>query len=236
VSLFLIVLCAAVVLLLGARWFKNKGTEGSTSEKRRQPSVAKSATRNNSRSRKFGLSPLSAGDLDFQDDGQVDALASTASLSEPETASQGDAPSPLLVIHAVAEGGKPYQGYDLLQALLANNLRFGDRKIFHRYGTGCDSASPIYSVTSLNKPGTFDLPKMGSFSCDGLIFFAQLDQIADPVDTCQMMLDAAEKLVGTLGGSLADEGRIALSADAVAKMREQASYYGRFKTAAVVNE
>jgi cell division protein ZipA len=231
-NLILIVLLAAVVLLPIARWLKNKKSASPKASRRQQPSVAGKGATRNSRSRRFEIQPLSSEDLSLQGSLQADALQAESSLSQPAA----EAPSDLIVIHAMAEEGKPYQGYDLLQALLANNLRFGDRKIFHCFDSASKSENPLYSVASINKPGTFDLPKMGNFSCDGLVFFMQLKHIADPVSALQAMLDAAEKLIASLGGHLTNERRQLLSTDAAAQMREQAAYYACENVKTAVNE
>ena len=235
-GLILSVLFAAVVLLLVARWLKTKKPAGSGGVKKEQPPVlGKNATRH-SRSRRFNLDPLSPGDLTLQESNEVDPLTSNSSLSNKPVAEE-KAPSDLIVVHAMAAKGRPYHGYDLLQALLANNLRFGDRKIFHRYETVANNLNhPLYSVASLNKPGTFDLPKMGSFSCDGLVFFVELKGLSDPIGALKLMLDSAEKLVATLGGHLADEARRLLTVEAVTHMREQARYYASSNAKVVVYE
>jgi cell division protein ZipA len=233
-SVFLLVLSTAVVLLFVARWLKAKKPAGERSQRRKQPSLSKGASRR-SRSGRFDLNPIAGEDLNLQGGEQADALSSTNSLSNAETDAK-EAPSDLIVVHAMADPSKPYQGYDLLQALLANNLRFGERKIFHRHDVDAKPDCPLYSVASLNKPGTFDLPKMGAFSCDGLIFFMELKGLKDPVGALQILLDGAEKLIATLGGHLADETRALLSTEAVARMREQAAYYACSNRASVVNE
>lgn len=230
-SVFLLVLAGAVCLLFALRWASSR----KATDDRRQSSVGKGASRR-ARSGRFDLNnPLSSNNLNLQDNEAVDPLLATAVLSEAEGApvavlpepAEIKAPSDLIVLHVMAKPGKPYQGYDLLQALLANGLRFGDRKIFHRYEANSGSKNPLYSVTSLNKPGTFDLPKMGSFSCNGLIFFMELKYLADPVGSFQMMFEAAEKIVVALDGYLADKNRSLLSTDSIAQMREQAVFYQR---------
>lgn len=221
-SVFLIVLGAAVALLLAARAvrnYKQRGLQG-----------AKSATRSSKSSGRFSLKPLSTDELELKSDSDnADALTAKASLSTERTAAT-PAHSPLVVIHAMADKNKPYHGYDLLQSLLENNLRFGEHSIFHCY-SGADMKQALFSVTSLNKPGTFDLPKMGSFSCDGLIFFAELDRVEQPEQVLQMMLDVSEKIVASLGGYLGDDKRTLLSTEVVQHMREQAVSYGSYRAA-----
>jgi cell division protein ZipA len=111
----------------------------------------------------------------------------------------------LVVLHVVAKDGQYYQGYELLQALLRHGLRFGDRKIFHCYDAA-SSPRQLFSLTALNKPGTFDLSKMGQFKCRGLILFMQVDGCrgfeSQAFDT---MVKTAFSLVNDLGGSIVDE-------------------------------
>jgi cell division protein ZipA len=231
------VLLAAVFLLCIARWFKNKKSVDPKSNKKDPYSLSEKGATRHSRSRRFDLDPLRTGELSLQLNDPVDALTSTSSLSKPISMEVEPPPSDLIVIHAIAEKGNPYQGYNLLQALLASNLRFGDQKIFHRYKTGENNSNyPLYSVATLNKPGTFDLAKMGGFSCDGLVFFSQLEGLTDSVRAFELMLDAAEKLVQTLGGHLADEARAVLTTNTIANMRKQASYYACLNAESVMDE
>src|SRR3990167_863436 len=122
-------------------------------------------------------------------------------------------------LHLMATRDCPYNGYELLQALLANGLRYGDKNIFHRYETKTGHSRILFSLASVNKPGTFELSKMGSFSCPGLTLFMIVKDIADPVSTLDAMLEVAHQLIEDLGGELWDEHREVLSAERVVQLR-----------------
>src|SRR3990167_6942283 len=62
-------------------------------------------------------------------------------------------------LHVMAPREYPYNGYELLQALLTNGLRYGDRNIFHRHETKTGRGRVLFSLASVNKPGTFELDR-----------------------------------------------------------------------------
>lgn len=222
-TLFLVILAIAVVFLLAARSIKNRKQHSAT--------AGKNATRDKKRgrSKKFGLDPLAASELNFENKAQPDALSAAHKLKSDAIESEGieevEKPSPLVIIHLIAEENKPYHGYELLQTLLANNLRHGEHEIFHYYEGKGSQASPLFSVTSLNKPGTFDLPKMGEFSCDGLILFSQLDQVKDPELAVRQIMQTAEAMADSLGGYLADEQRLDICDQFSRRLANQVSHY-----------
>ena len=104
-----------------------------------------------------------------------------------------------------------------MQALLDVNLRFGKMQIFHRYaslsGTNVvdDEREILFSVTSMLHPGSFDLNKIGDFSCPGLVFFSQLNKLKDTLFAFNVLLETAHELLGALGGVLCDENRLPLT-------------------------
>ena len=59
-------------------------------------------------------------------------------------------------IRIMAEEGKTFGGYDLLQSLLANRLNYGEMKLFHQYADATKKQK-LYSLASANEPGDFEL-------------------------------------------------------------------------------
>lgn len=112
-----------------------------------------------------------------------------------------------------------YNGYELLQSLLANGLRYGKHNIFHRHETKTGRGHSLFSLASVNKPGIFDLFKMGSFSCPGLVLFMLLKRTIDPMAAFDVMLETAHQLSEDLGGEVWDENRRTLNIDKVAQIR-----------------
>jgi len=124
-----------------------------------------------------------------------------------------------IVVYLMAPKGRPYIGYELLQSLLAAGLRFGEHNIFHRYEDNNPNAKALFHLASANSPGTFELSKMGSFSCPGLSLFMQLDARRDNAAIFEDMLDTINELLNELGGELWDDQRKGLSMDKITEYR-----------------
>ncbi|GEM_PF-2107947 len=107
------------------------------------------------------------------------------------------APEDLLMIYLMAPTDCPFLGYELIQALLAANLRHGTLNLFHRFD---EAGNILFSVAQTTQNGGFDLDKMGGITCRGLILFmpktaaAYLDQLSE----------TAYQLAEDLGGQLED--------------------------------
>lgn len=108
----------------------------------------------------------------------------------------------IVAIHVMATDDKVFQGYELLQALLAAGLRHGAMQIFHYYGEG---EQILFSLASATEPGVFDLQRMGGFSCKGLTLFMNLAAVSDPQTALDCMVETAQQLADDLGGQLEDE-------------------------------
>lgn len=116
-------------------------------------------------------------------------------------------PSKVLVIYLMAKSGKRFVGYELLQALIATGLRFGKMQIFHRYESSNGKGPILFSVASAVKPGTFDIGRMGTFSCPGLTLFMDTKCTAIPRIAFEALLTVAYQLAEDLNGDLFDANR-----------------------------
>ncbi|PHQ80326.1 MAG: cell division protein ZipA, partial [Coxiella sp. (in: Bacteria)] len=112
---------------------------------------------------------------------------------------------PMISVNLMAASDKPYAGYELLQALLSCGLRFGNRNIFHRHLKKTGVGPILFSVASCTKEGTFDLSKIGGFTCNGLVLFMKPSDVDDPVKVFETMLDTADQLITELGGKVLNE-------------------------------
>lgn len=125
-----------------------------------------------------------------------------------------DAVDDLLVIHLVASRGKGFGGYELVEALRAQDLRFGDMDIFHRIDAV--TGDPVFSVVRAVEPGSFDLNRIEDCASPGLMVFLQLRGRGDAQAALEDMMRTAEAIAGDLDGELLDERRqpfAALSAE-----------------------
>ncbi len=114
-------------------------------------------------------------------------------------------PQELIVLNVVADEGKPYAGADLLQVLLACDLRYGRMNIFHRFEKADGSGAEQFSVANLVEPGNFDLDAIDGFSTPGVVFFMNMPGPEDSMQAFDAMLETARCLVKNLGGELRDQ-------------------------------
>lgn len=126
----------------------------------------------------------------------------------------------IVILHVNAFSGKPYMGYELLQALLSTDLRFGTMNIFHRYADGDDS-KVLFSVAAATPQGSFSIEDMGSFECNGLLLFMRLDPKQKLMTSFDLMLDTARQLTEELGGEIYDDLHQIINVDVLKRLREK---------------
>lgn len=201
------------------------------------------ATRKNSKKNKpnkLGKNPLDDVKINhhdaLQESDELDAdtaLGLKAEAKEPveaarqskpavEIAQNQDNPQPLkyIVLHVMAPSDKEFGGYELLQALLSNGLRYGKNRIFNFHQNKHGQSEVLFSLASVNKPGTFDLPKMSQFSCPGLTLFLVIKDVSVPEDAFESMLKVAKQISLDLGGDVYNENRELLMQNEIKAVRE----------------
>jgi len=156
---------------------------------------------------------------DTQDALGLDEISNAMPDEKKQPGITTEKPSEYVLLHVMAPSEYTYNGYELLQSLLASGLRYGDMNIFHRHETKTGRGPILFSLASVNEPGTFELPKMGNFSCPGLILFMPLKHEPDPMIAFDTMLETAKQLIEDLGGDIWDEKRQPLNMDKITQIR-----------------
>lgn len=123
---------------------------------------------------------------------QSDSLSPAPAVNKPK----------IIAIYLIAAADQEFAGYELLQAILATGLRYGDMQIFHRHIKKNGKGPVLFSMSSISEPGTFDLPNIGGFSCRGVTFFMQYDAISDPKEALHLMIESAQMMQDDLGGRI----------------------------------
>ena len=137
--------------------------------------------------------------------GLTPAASSSSEPIAPTTAStKASVESPIITMMLFAPKDRPYGGYELLQALLSNGLRYGDQQIFHYYQSQQPDSGVLFSCASVVNPGTFDLPNMGGFSTPGLVLFFDAQSVKDPKHAFEQLLQTVDGMVDDLGGEVCD--------------------------------
>ena len=99
-----------------------------------------------------------------------------------------------------------FQGYELLQSLLAVKLRFGEGNFFHYYQQQNGITESVFTVTATSQTGEFDLNQMHSFKTRGLCLFIEAKpEESKNEEALKILLDSAHILAQKLDATLLNE-------------------------------
>ena len=169
----------------------------------------------------------SAPTADADASGTVDWLDTL----EPEEPSEPDAPehgrlprganTHVFILYVVAQAEEGFSGTDILETLLACDLRFGDMDFFHRHERASGRGPIEFSVANMMKPGVFDIDNMEPLQTRGLMFFVTLPGPADMLKAFDYMYETVKVVAKNLGGDIQDETRSVITRQSLEHMRQQ---------------
>ncbi len=133
----------------------------------------------------------------------------------------------LVVLHVIAEEDEGFAGSDVVVACEKLGLVYGEGGIFHRLPDGDREGVPLFSVSSMVEPGSFDLGRLDALRLPGLCVFMAIPGPRPALDQWEAMLPAAERLAGLLGGRLVDERMNALGRQGIAHLRDELRHFDR---------
>lgn len=119
--------------------------------------------------------------------------------------------SPIMMF-LLAKANRQMAGYELLQAVLAAGLRYGEGNLFHRHQHANGQGPILCSLAAATDEGTFDLQNIGAFSVRGLCLY--MHPSGNPgidAERFDIMLDTAKILSEDLDAHLLDDRRKSLS-------------------------
>lgn len=151
---------------------------------------------------------------DLPDDAEADdAPASPLGSDRP--------PQEVLVIYVVSRDRQGFKGQDLLQILLACDVRYAKSRVFYRYEEAKGQGPVQFGVASLTEEGTFDLDSMDEQLIPGVCFFLTLPGPVKSLNAFSYMVETAQVLVKNLGGELRDESRSVMTAQTLEHYRQR---------------
>lgn len=159
--------------------------------------------------------------------GDPKPAASPVKSTVDKTGQQSDIAQEFIAVHLMAPKGEVFIGPELLEALLANGLRYGENSIFHCHEQEDGSGAVLFSVTNAVKPGTFELDAMAEFATPGLTFFMVMSDTDDPMAAYEAMLATLDALRKQLGGEMKDENRSTLTGQTAEHNRQRIMEYRR---------
>ena len=150
---------------------------------------------------------------------------------EPEEPLEPDAPehgrlprganTHVFILYVVAQAEEGFSGTDILETLLACDLRFGDMDFFHRHERASGRGPIEFSVANMMKPGVFDIDNMEPLQTRGLMFFVTLPGPADMLKAFDYMYETVKVVAKNLGGDIQDETRSVITRQSLEHMRQQ---------------
>jgi len=194
------------------------------------------------RGRSAGDDELVAGIRTSAEDGDnidwLDGLVSSnGDESDAGEAARGPGKLPrntapeVFMINVVARDPAGFNGDDILQILLACDLRFGDMNFFHRTESESGRGAIQFSVANMMQPGVFDIDNMSDLSTPGLVFFLTLPGPEDMMRAFDYMLETARTVARNLGADVLDESRSVLTGQAIEHSRQKIRELERRQTA-----
>lgn len=136
-------------------------------------------------------------------------------------------PEEVLVINVMAGKNRRFQGSDLLEAMIACGLRYGEMDIFHRHETFEGDGEILFSLANMMKPGSFDLTKIDYMSTPGVSLFMTMSSVKDPMQAFSTLAASAHHLGKQLGGELKDENRSVMTNQTLEHCRQRISDFQR---------
>jgi cell division protein ZipA len=127
----------------------------------------------------------------------------------------------VFMLNVVARSPQGMRGDDILQILLACDLRFGDMDFFHRHEFEAGRGAIQFSVADMMQPGVFDIDTMSDMTTPGLVFFLTLPGPEDMIQAYDYMLETAQAVARNLGADVLDESRSVLTRQTKEHCRQQ---------------
>ena len=150
---------------------------------------------------------------------------------EPEQEAETDGPehgrlprganTHVFILYVVARSEESFSGMDILETLLACDLRFGDMDFFHRHERASGRGAIEFSVANMMKPGVFDIDNMEPLQTRGLMFFVTLPGPADMLKAFDYMYETVKVVAKALDADIQDETRSVITRQSLEHMRQQ---------------
>lgn len=163
------------------------------------------------------------------DNDNVDWLDGLPSNNDSDAATRPSVPNKLarqqdpevFMLNVVARSKKGFRGDDILQILLACDLRFGDMAFFHRHEHEAGRGAVQFSVANMMQPGVFDIDNMADMTTPGLVFFLALPGPEDMMQAFDYMLETAKAVSRNLDADVLDESRSVVSKQTIDHSRQK---------------
>ncbi len=123
----------------------------------------------------------------------------------------------IVQLYVIAHGDMLFPGQALVEAFEAQELEYGDMKIYHR--SIPNSQFPRFSVVNMVEPGTFPDGDYSNFQSPGIALFLQPAMVDHPQDAFDDMVQTGAALAARLRGEFLDASRNPANLEVIQKLR-----------------
>jgi cell division protein ZipA len=141
----------------------------------------------------------------------------------------------VISVNVVAKGMDGFTGLELIHILLACDMRFGDKGIFHRYESPNGSGKLQFSMANAIEPGTFDLNHPNKIQTRGLSFFMGLPGPKDTIAAFDAMAEIAYVISRNLGGEVRDDSHSVMTPQTLEHYRQRIKDFERKQLSLKIN-
>jgi FtsZ-interacting cell division protein ZipA len=120
-------------------------------------------------------------------------------------------------INVITRDGNPFSGTKIRALAEAGGLKLESDGVFYLRG---DTGETLFTLDN-HEPMPFVPEQMKALSTAGVTFLLDVPRVANALREFDVMLVTARNFAATLGGTLVDDNRAALSDDAIDKIRRQ---------------
>lgn len=157
---------------------------------------------------------------------QDEALESVEATPQEQASEQAPVEvDEVLIIHVFAKSGQPpFDGADLLQSLLAANMKHGAMDIFHAHD---EQGRLQFSLANGINPGTLNPDTLPEQETPGVSLFLQLPHQGDAKQSLEQMYKVAKYLADEFGAALLDDQRSVLTPQTIEHYQQRITEYQR---------
>jgi cell division protein ZipA len=144
--------------------------------------------------------------------------------TQPSGRSRAEPPlRKIVALRIVKRAGERIPGADLLAALSAEGLVFGDYKAFHRYAEGAatGASAPVFTVANMVEPGELDPERMADEDFAGVAVFMVMPGSANGPGAFSDMLTTAQHVAKALDAELLDQSGSTMTRQTADHLREE---------------
>ncbi len=142
---------------------------------------------------------------------------------EPELPKSNQNNEDILVLYIKSPSHISFNGLSISKAAEEVGMIYGHMNIFHHFGPGkLHSGQPLFSISNMHEPGSFDLGRMADLKTKGLAAFMYSPASIDATVVFELYLNTINRLAEILGGEVRTSDNEVLNKASINLLREKA--------------